>query len=67
MQKRRPLAPLIAGYFLMVAALICLATSVTLLAPGSILDGMWAIKPDAYRQLKGLPLGLASTSSCLWP
>jgi hypothetical protein len=42
----------VTGVFAIIAALILLASSVTLLAPGATpLDGMWIIKPAEYQQL----------------
>jgi hypothetical protein len=51
---RGPVTPPLLGAFFVFAAVISAATAVTLLAPGTPLDGMWRIKPAEYAQLRGM-------------
>lgn len=53
-KRRRAYAPLILGVFFLVATKICFVAAFTLLAPGTWVDGIWAIKPAEYRQLLAL-------------
>ncbi len=53
-KNRRLYAPIILGFFFLTAMLICLVAAITLLAPGSPVDGVWSIKPVEYQQLLAL-------------
>jgi hypothetical protein len=52
---KRPLGILGLGVFFLAAMAMCLATSLSLLFPGTALDAMWRLKPAARADF--LPLG----------
>jgi hypothetical protein len=48
---RQPATPLVAGVFFALATGITAVAGISLLLPGSALDGMWRIKPEEHEQL----------------
>jgi hypothetical protein len=49
--KSRPKGILIIGLFLLVAPVILVASAISLLVPGTVLDQMWVVNETGYRQM----------------
>lgn len=59
----RPVGITLLGFFLILATGILFASAVTLLAPGTALDAIWAVKPGAYEDM--LPHRMAAGTGFL--
>jgi len=52
--NRAPVTPWVLGGFFIFATAMALLAAVTLLAPGTLLDRAWAVKPQEYAQLRAM-------------
>src|SRR3954465_896198 len=52
--ERKPVIPAAISWFFALAACVCFVAGISILAPGTPLRAMWAIKPIEYGQLLGL-------------